>query len=180
MKKIKKILFTETEIEDQLENLGFEIEDLEATKKVDPSKEMRLPLGTLNRMLTTRQEEVESLKEQALFFDDDDGAKLDMKELTFSTLGRHNLFFITHRFKSGHFLGFWSHSPCSTTQNQERGWVVISPDNLKVVDKCTTAGLGKVGRIKPWRKNLRHKFGKATILHDGIDTNKPVWRMNEC
>lgn len=181
MEILETILFTEAEIETQLELLEEEIEDLEAHKKIDPSKNIKLPMGTLNRMITSRKDKEKSLANQNLIIERDNNT-LDLKELTFSECsGVHGLIFLTGRLATGHFIGFWSHSPWSTTENQEKGWAIIDPEKMEIIDTCETRSSGNwCGDFRAWRKKIKGQFGKMTILHDGMDTNKPVWRMSEC
>ena len=159
----KTILFTEEEIEDMIYQLEEEIEDI---KSGDQD-------GVTKNMIQRRWNKIESLKGQNVIISKGD-IILNLCDQTWTEKNCNNsLIFLTHRFKTGHFLGFWSHSPCSTTQDQEKGWAVIDPDTLKI---CETRSYGNwSGEFKEWRKQMSNNFGKATILKD--DCGEVKWKM---
>ena len=90
---------------------------------------------------------------------------------------KDNLYFLTLKFKDGCLLGFFSHSPCSTTRDQERGWVVIDPKKKEVISECETYYHGITGNdFRKWRKKQTEIHGKGTLILDEFDER---WKMNE-
>ena len=89
------------------------------------------------------------------------------------------LFFLTHRFKDGCFMGFWSGSPWGRVRNQSRGWVVFDPKE-GVVESCTTFEWGPMVGGEGWREWVRRmikEHGKRTILTNWAG-DRP-WKMTE-
>lgn len=186
-----QIFFTEIEVEMIIEELEEEIKELE--EYIQKSVTAK---NTYDRVLSgkphtnNRKEKLEEIKKQPLWLESKARIDtnlpllhLDLKDKTFSdnsTGMQSSLIFLTSRFKSGHFLGFWSGNPCSTTRDQDKGWAVVDPVTLKIIDECETCSGGIwVGEFLDWQKTLKPTYGKMTILHDGIDTNKPSWKNDE-
>lgn len=127
-----KTLFTKNEIESKTSELEEEIQMLN-----DEPKD-----GIVKRMIQNRKDKIAFLKKQELIFQNDSNL-LNLKDETFQANDfEHSLIFLTARFKNGFFLGFWSHSPWGTCSNQEKGWAIINPEILEVIDFCETKSMG--------------------------------------
>lgn len=98
--------------------------------------------------------------------------------LTISTDGE--LFFLTNIFKDGSFLGFWTHSPCSTCHDQEQGWAVFSP-KLEMLSSCETKTSGRPAGndFMKWRKEQTEKHGKSKKLMPEWGGDQ-FWRITDC
>lgn len=88
--------------------------------------------------------------------------------------------FLTNVFKDGCFLGFWSHSPWGRVQDQEQGWMVISPE-LKILDEFETRSMGEStgGGFHYWRKEQTASHGKTRKLADSC-TDEQIWKITNC
>lgn len=166
MEQSVKIFFTETEIDLMVEDLGDEIRDLEESGSAE---------GIIGKMINFRKKKIDKLKTQPLILStkkmwkNSHGDKfplcdLDLKELMFTQRGTSStgsLIFLTGRFKTGHFLGFWSENPCSTTSDQDKGWAVINPETLEIVDECETRSMGFwSGNFSEWKKHSKNGLVK--------------------
>lgn len=105
----------------------------------------------------------------------DNKLEIDMKGNMASD--KDNLYFLTLKFNDGCLLGFYSHSPCSTTRDQERGWVTINPKTKEVIDECETYYFGSTGKdFRKWRKKQTEDHGRGTKILDDMDEQ---WKMSE-
>jgi len=71
------------------------------------------------------------------------------------------VFFLTHKHKDGHYMGFYSHSPWGNVRDQEQGWVVLSPE------------LEEVGRIETRTSGICSGLGWAKWVAIQIDIHGP-------
>ena len=85
--------------------------------------------------------------------------------------------FLTNVFKDGTLLGFWSHSPCGRVQDQEVGWMLISPTG-ECLDSVETRSYGvSPGQdYKRWRAAIRKEHGSSKRLCDEF-TLENIWRL---
>lgn len=168
MEAQKKILLSQSQIEELVEELQEEIDDLKQCEKTTVHMQM----------MSRRRNKILEAEQQPLTVKVGDRT-LDLKELTLSTKGRGvtSLIFLVGRFKTGHLFGFWSCNPCSTTSDQDKGWVVIDPETLEFTDECTTRSMGEWGGdFNAWKKTLKPKFGRMTIF---MDFGEQVWKMEQ-
>lgn len=94
-----------------------------------------------------------------------------------SVNGVMDLIFIVGRFQTGHFYGFWSCNPCGRTKNQDKGWAVIDPIRMEIIDYCETCSLGAwCGDFNSWKISLKPQFGKMTKLYQN---HGEQWKMDE-
>lgn len=107
--------------------------------------------------------------------------ELDMKGLTFSINSNRysgNLVFLTKVYKSGHLLGFYSHSPCGNVRDQEQGWMLINGHTLEVVDECYTRSNGRsTGEFTAWYKQIGETYGKAQYLLNSLGEKE--WKITD-
>lgn len=91
-----------------------------------------------------------------------------------------NSLFLTHVFKGGFILGFWSHSPWGTCNDQEQGWALLD-SSFKEVTSCETKtmGLSAGNDFLKWRRKIKDEYGKATKLSYHWD-NCLIWKISEC
>lgn len=93
-----------------------------------------------------------------------------------------DLIFLTHVFENGNVMGFWTHSPCGNTRDQEQGNMVLSPSG-KTIDYVPTREYGQtpVGHepFKEWRQRMKEDNGKAIKLSHGAD-GVLIWRKQDC
>lgn len=88
------------------------------------------------------------------------------------------LLFLTKVYSSRYLLGYWSHSPCGTTRDQEQGWMLIDYDKMVVVDDLETRTMGRqTGEYRDWYKNIGTQYGKAKYLVDKYG-DRP-WKITE-
>ena len=100
--------------------------------------------------------------------------KINKKDMTASE--DSNLYFITHMFKNGKFLAFYSHSPWGRIKDQERGWVVI--DKAGIIDSVSTYCFGPTDNdYRGWLRKQIDLFGSRTIAKNEFD--EPFWKMSE-
>jgi hypothetical protein len=104
--------------------------------------------------------------------------KIDREDFTASAKDTP-LYFLTHEFKDGCFLGFWSTSPWGRVHDQDRGWVVISAKG-EVLDSIQTFDWGSVYHFgdsyAAWRKRQKEEHGPARRLLDEM-TGEQKWKM---
>ena len=91
----------------------------------------------------------------------------------------HKTLFLTHVFKDGSLLAFWSHSPWGTCNDQEQGTILLSSD-LEEIDSIATRMHGESqGGFKQWRANVKEMKGGAKKIADEI-TGELIWKKSEC
>ena len=102
-----------------------------------------------------------------------------VKEDLTTDWGRH-LLFLTHVFKDGEVMGFWSHSPWGRETDQEQGWVIIDKDGT-LIDQCATRTNGEPAGegFRDWLKFTIKHYGKRTKLCPEWE-NKLIWKISEC
>lgn len=167
-----KILLTQIEIEDAVFELEERIGELEGFLEECPKDKVA------KKMVKRRKDKLKELNKQELLIEVG-GKKLDLNDQTFYDTNTGLHIFLTARFKTGHFLGFWSHSPWGTCQDQEKGWVVINPETLEITDMHETRSMGmSMGGFSKWRKGITEKFGKSTKLLDGFGNQ--MWKSSDC
>ena len=77
-------------------------------------------------------------------------------------------YFMKRRFKDGTIMAFYSRSPWSRSEDQERGWVVIDPVNKVVLSQCETFYHGfSYGEYNDWIKEQKQLHsGYAGVIRD--------------
>lgn len=105
---------------------------------------------------------------------------LQNSDLCLSVDNTSGMVFLTHIFKDGCLLGFWSHSPWGTCTNQETGWAVLDPNATRVLDKCEikSFGMSAGNDFKEWRRRMKELHGSATKLADE-HTMETFWKISE-
>lgn len=100
-------------------------------------------------------------------------------DLTHSEGKGGDIIFLTHVFKDGFLLGFWSHSPWGRVNNMEKGWAVINLDG-KIEDMCATVTNGEPAQedFREWRKDQKELHGAATKLCEEF-TGEMIWKLTE-
>ena len=76
-----------------------------------------------------------------------------------------SLIFLTHVFKSGHIMGFYSHSPWGSCHDKEQGNLVIDPKgNCVEIIETKIDGMKGGEDFKEWRAMVKECYGKAIKL----------------
>jgi len=155
-------LFSEDEIHDLVFDLNDEIDDL-----------LSDGYSASSPIVKRREDKINSLNNQKLSFEN--GKKhINLKDMTFVSDELSGIIFIQSRFNNGHFLGFWSHSPWGTCNDQETGWVVFNPHTFEIIDQCETKHNGE---YREWRRDIKNKFGGAKTIKDM--SGETLWKMSE-
>ena len=107
--------------------------------------------------------------------------KLDKKDHTAYDKKGGRLYFLTHEFKDGCFLGYWSGCPRGCVHDQDRGWVVISKKG-ELLESLQTYESGPVPRFgdesfADWRKRQKLEHGLAKGLKD--TQGNQMWKMGD-
>ena len=79
----------------------------------------------------------------------------------------NNLFYISHQFKDGCKLGFWTHSPCGRCNDMEQGWIVIDKAGTAMIDSVSSKSMGgSTGEVRRWNKKQKEIHGMKTRISD--------------
>lgn len=171
-----KIFYSEHEISKMVDEYETQIKEI---KEFDLPSAKPYEVAVYERMIAAREVRIKNLQTQKLVLKSSRNKNtLDLKGLTFSE-HKGVLIFLTARFNdSGFFYGFWTHSPCGLTRDQEQGYVVIDPVRLEIIETCESKTFGRhTGEIKSWRKDITEMYGKQTKLTDL--SGEMVWKISD-